>query len=160
MENKLKAPSIVLKVLFILSAAVLVMFYGFGYGTQETINGNTLTAPSYTGLLVIWIYALVAICSLVVFAFAIVSGVKNRRTREKGERRRSWIAPTSIFTIVIIVLSFVLASDAPVRTGDGLFEDTSLLKMADVCLYSIYALMVTTIVCTGVSMAGIFKSRK
>ena len=67
MENKLKAPSIVLKVLFILSAAVLVMFYGFGYGTQETINGNTLTAPSYTGLLVIWIYALVAICSLVVF---------------------------------------------------------------------------------------------
>lgn len=160
MENKMKAPSIVLKVLFILSAAVLVLFYGFGYGTQETFSGNTLTAPRFTGLLVIWMYVLTALCTLIVFAFAIILGAKNRRVREKGERRRSWIAPTFIFTAVVIVLSFILASDAPVRTGEGLFEDKTLLKMVDICLYSIYALTVTTIVCTGVSMAGIFKSRK
>lgn len=160
MENKLKAPSIVLKVLFILSAIVLVMFYCFGYGTQETISGNTLTAPSYTGLLVIWLYALTALCTLVVFAFAIVFGAKNRRTREKGERRRSWIAPTFIFTAVVIVLSFLISSDAPVRTGEGLFEDKTWLKLVDICLYSIYALAVTTVICTGLSMTGIFKSRK
>lgn len=160
MEKKLSAPSIVLRILFILSAVVLVMFLGVGYGTQETISNNVLTAPRYTGLLVIWMYVLTAMCALVVFVFAIINGIKNRRVREKGERRRSWITPVSIFTIVVVVLSFLLASDAPVRTGEGLFENASLLKMTDICLYSIYALTATTVICTGLAMTGIFKSRK
>lgn len=160
MEKKISASSIVLRILFILSAIVIVLFLAVGYGTQETINNNVLTAPRYTGLLVIWMYVLMALCALVVFVFAIINGFKNRRVREKGERRRSWIAPISIFTIVIIALSFLLASDNPVRTGEGLFENSSLLKMTDICLYSIYALTATTVISTILAMTGIFKSRK
>ncbi|MBO5812518.1 MAG: hypothetical protein J6Q97_04740, partial [Bacteroidaceae bacterium] len=84
MEKKNNASSIVLAILFLLSAAVLVMFFCVGYGMQDTFNGNTYTAPQYTGLLLIWLYALVAICTASVFIFAIINGIKSLKYRKKG----------------------------------------------------------------------------
>ena len=77
MEKKLSASQIVLWVLFILSAIVLVMFFGVGYDHQESFSGELLTAPIYTGLLIVWLYALVVICAGVVFGFGIAKSIKN-----------------------------------------------------------------------------------
>jgi hypothetical protein len=160
MEKKNNASSIVLAILFLVSAAVLVMFFCVGYGMQDTFNGNTYTAPQYTGLLLIWLYALVGICTASVFIFAIINGIKNLKYRKKGERKISFVAPVFFFTAVAIVASYFLAGTDPIRLGDqSLFENVSLLKLTDVCLYSIYALVVVAILSAFLSMIGVFKAK-
>lgn len=160
MKKKLNASSLILTILFIISAVVLVMFYCIGYGDMETININTLVSPRYTELLIVWMYILVGLCTLSVFVFAIINGIKNRRKRKNGERRNSWVAPVFLFMIVTIVLSYFFANDEPVRTGAVLFENATTLKMVDVCLYSIYILTAVALFCTILAMLGVFKSKK
>lgn len=160
MEKKNNASSIVLAILFLVSAAVLVMFFCVGFGMQDTFNGKTYTAPQYTGLLLIWLYALVGICTASVFIFAIINGIKNLKYRKKGERKISFVAPVFFFTVVAIVASYFLAGTDPIRLGDqSLFENVSLLKLTDVCLYSIYALVIVAILSALLSMIGVFKAK-
>jgi hypothetical protein len=53
-----------------------------------------------------------------------------------------------------------LAGTDPIRLGDqSLFENVSLLKLTDVCLYSIYALVVVAILSAFLSMIGVFKAK-
>ena len=55
-ENKqIKASKWALAILFILSAVVLVLFFGVGYGNQTYLNNKNLTDPQFTGLLLIWL---------------------------------------------------------------------------------------------------------
>lgn len=160
MEKKNNASSIVLAILFLVSAAVLVMFFCVGFGMQDTFNGKSYTAPQYTGLLLIWLYALVGICTASVFIFAIINGIKNLKYRKKGERKISFVAPVFFFTVVAIVASYFLAGTDPIRLGDqSLFENVSLLKLTDVCLYSIYALVIVAILSALLSMIGVFKAK-
>ena len=160
MEKKNNASSIVLAILFLLSAAVLVMFFCVGYGMQDTFNGNTYTAPQYTGLLLIWLYALVAICTASVFIFAIINGIKSLKYRKKGERKISYVAPVFLFTAAAVVASYFLAGTDPIRLGDqSLFENVSLLKLTDVCLYSIYSIVIVAILSALLSMIGVFKAK-
>ena len=59
-ENKqIKASKWALAILFILSAVVLVLFFGVGFGNKTYLNGKNLTDPQFTGLLLIWLYSLV-----------------------------------------------------------------------------------------------------
>lgn len=158
--KKNNASSIVLAILFILSAAVLVMFFCVGYGMQDTYNGNTYTAPQYTGLLLIWLYALVAICTASVFVFGIINGIKNLIHRTKGEKKTSFVAPVFLCTAAAVVASYFLANTDAIRLGDqSLFENASLLKLTDVCLYSIYALVAVAMLCALLSMIGAFKAK-
>jgi len=160
MKKKFNASSVVLLILFVISAVVLVMFYGVGFGAQDTINNNVYTAPQNTGLLLIWLYALVAICAGAVFVFSIFNGIKNSRGKVKGEARKSWVGPVFLATIVVIVVAYFLANTTPVRLGDNsLFEDATLLKLVDVCIYTIYALVLGSILCTVLSMIGVFKKK-
>lgn len=160
MEKKIKASSIVLALLFIVSAVVLVLFFGFGYGMQDTVNGNTYTAPQHTGVLLIWLYTLVGICTASVFVFAIINGVRSIKYRKRGDKKTSLVAPVFLLTAVAIVISYFLANTDPVRLGDQtLFEDASQLTLVDVCLYSIYTLVVGAIVSAFLSMLGLFKAK-
>jgi hypothetical protein len=80
--------------------------------------------------------------------------------RKKGERKISFVAPVFFFTAVAIAASYFLAGTDPIRLGDqSLFENVSLLKLTDVCLYSIYALVVVAILSAFLSMIGVFKAK-
>ncbi|MBR4843008.1 MAG: hypothetical protein IK006_07945 [Bacteroidaceae bacterium] len=171
-DNKqIKASSWALGILFIVSAAVLVLFYGFGYDNTEYLNNKNLTAPLHTGTLIIWMYALVAICIGAVLLFGIVNGFKNMKYRSierkkpvnedvRKEGRVSYAAPIFLVTILIIVAAYFLSDDSPLRLGDQkLYEVGSMLKLSDVCLYSIYALTLGAILCSLLSMIGLFRKK-
>ena len=161
-ENKqIKASKWALAILFILSAVVLVLFFGVGYGNQTYLNNKNLTDPQFTGLLLIWLYALVGICVLSVLGFGIVAGIRNLKTKTTSQQRTGFAGWVFIFTFIILAVSFFLSSDTPVRKGDGeLVKTVWELQISDVCLYSIYALVVVSILCSILSMLGVFKARK
>ena len=172
-DNKqIKASSWILALLFILSAVVLVLFYGVGFDQTEFLNGKNLTAPQHTGTLILWMYALVVICIGAVLLFGIVNGFKNMKYRSierkrpvnedvRKEGKVSYAAPIFVLMIAIIVVSYFLADTTPLRLGNQhLYEVASMLKLSDVCLYSMYALALIAILCAVLSMIGVFKKRK
>lgn len=161
-ENKqIKASKWALGILFVLSAVVLVMFFGVGYGNTTYLNGKNLTDPQYTGLLLIWLYALVGICVLSVLGFGIVNAFRNMKTRTKGQQRTGFAGWVFLFTFALLVVSYFLSSTTPVRKGDGELVKTAWeLQITDVCLYSIYGLVVVSVLCSILSMLGVFKARR
>lgn len=160
-ENKqIKASKWAFGILCILSAVVLVMFYGVGFGKTEYLNGSNITSPTYTGLLIVWMYALVVLCAGAVLVFGIAAGIRNAKIKTKGPRT-GFVGIVILLTAVAVVASFLLASTEAVRLGDNtLIDKASTLKLTDTCLYSIYALVVVTVICTVLSMLGVFKSKK
>ena len=162
-ENKqIKASSWALGILFVLSAVVLVLFFGVGYGETYYSNSKNLTAPHYTGLLLVWLYALVGMCIVSVLGFGVSNAIRNLKVRTKGSQKRTGFAGwVFLFTFALIAVSYLMASTTPVTLGDKSIEDTLwVLKLSDVCLYSIYGLVIVSILCTVLSMLGIFKAKK
>lgn len=162
-ENKqIKASSWALGILFVLSAVVLILFFGVGYGNTTYSNGKNLTDPEFTGLLLIWLYALVGICVLSVLGFGIAAAIRNLKTKTKGQQRTGFAGWVFLFTFAAIAVSYFLADTTPVLLGDGKTYATDLtdLTLSDVCLFSIYALFAVSLVCAILSMCGIFKARK
>ena len=161
-ENKqIKASKWALGILFVLSAVVLVLFFGVGYSNTTYLNGKNLTDPQFTGLLLIWLYALVGICVLSVLGFGIVAGIRNLKTKTTGQQRTGFAGWVFIFTFVLLVVSYFLSSTKPIRKGDGeLVKTVWELQISDVCLYSIYALVIVSVLCSILSMLGVFKARK
>ena len=161
-ENKqIKASKWALAILFVISAVVLILFFGVGYGNTTYSNGKNLTDPQFTGLLLVWLYSLVGIGVVSVLAFGIAAGSRNFKTKTTGQQRTGFAGWVFIFTFVILVVSYFLASTDPVKKGDGEIVRTIWeLQISDVCLYSIYALVVVSIICSALSMLGIFKARK
>lgn len=166
MENQInnkqvKANSWALGILFVLSAIVLVLFFAVGFGDTMPIGGKNLTAPRYTDLLLIWIYAMVVICAGCVLVFGVANGIRNMKTKTAGSKKTGFAGIVFLLTAVIVVVSYFMASTKAVRLGDDTLVDTVWeLKITDVCLYSIYALVLISILCSVLSMLGIFKSKK
>ncbi|MCQ2068861.1 MAG: hypothetical protein MJY68_07190 [Bacteroidaceae bacterium] len=165
MENQnnkqIKANSWALGVLFVLSAVVLILFFGVGYGNTTFSNGKNLTDPEFTGLLLIWLYTLVGLGVAAVLGFGIVAAIRNFKTKTSGQQRTGFAGWVFLFTFVVLVVSYFLSSTTPVRKGDGVLVKTAWeLQISDVCLYSIYALVVVSVICSVLSMLGIFKARK
>ena len=162
-ENKqIKASSWALGILFVISAVVLVMFFGVGYGNKTYINQKNLTDPQYTGLLLIWLYTLVGICIVSVLGFGIVAAIRNMKTRTKGQQRTGFAGWVFLFTFAAVAASYFLADTSKLLLGDGKtwYTDVLDLTLADVCLYSIYALFVVALLCALLSMTGLFKARR
>ncbi len=162
-ENKqIKASSWALGILFVLSAVVLVMFFGVGYGNKTYMNQKNLTDPQYTGLLLIWLYSLVGMCILAVLGFGIASAIRNLKFKTKGQQRTGFAGWVFLFTFVTVGVSYFLADTSKVLLGDGKTWETDVtnLTLSDVCLYSIYALFLIAILSALLSMCGLFKARK
>ncbi len=160
-NKKIKASSWILALLLIVSAVVLGMFYGVGYGLQDSFNGNVYTAPQNTGMLIVWMYAMVGICIGSVLLFGLVSMINGIRYRKLRGARVSYFGIIFLLTVAIVAVSYFMASPDPVRLGDKtLFENVAMLKLTDVCVYSIYALVIVTILSTFLSMIGVFKARR
>jgi len=161
-ENKqISASKWTLATLLIISAVVLVMFYCVGFGDTIYSHDKKLTSPRYTDLLIIWEYALVAICIGSVLCFGIAAGIRNLKVKTKTQSRTGFAGWVFIFTFIVIAVSYFLSSSTPIRKGDGTLVETAWeLQISDVCLLSIYVLVAVSIICSIISMLGIFKARK
>lgn len=159
-ENKqIKASKWALGILCIISAIVLVMFYCVGADNTEYLNNENLKAPQFTGLLIVWMYAMIILTAGSVLGFGISAGIKNMKVKTKSDRG-GFAGLVLLMTAVLIVLSFFMASTTPVQTGEELVEKVSTLKLTDTCLYSTYVLVVAAAICTALSMIGVFKAKK
>lgn len=148
-----KISSYVFAVLMIASAVVLGLFFFVGYDNYITLNGKTVVDPQFTGLLMSWMYALVAAGIVFVILFVIAqffATLKNNPGR----------AMNSVIGIIAIVALFggayAFADDAPIRMADNtLFEDKFNLILSDVCIYVQYVLLAVSVLLTLVSLLGV-----
>lgn len=143
--------------LFIVSIIVFGMFYLVGFDNPQ----GEYNAPEYTDLLIKFMYFMIVLCIVAAVGFAIFNGI-SLVGGPKGVNISGvpggLIAGVSwgIFVIALVV-SYIMASDAPIKTGDGVYDDVFWLKMTDMFIYAIYALMVVASLGLVVNLTGIFK---
>lgn len=168
-----RASSWALGLLMLISGVVLVMFFGVGYDVTEFHNGENLTAPTHTGTLLIWLYVLVALTILLILLFGSVNGARDYRFKRLEKKRfksdefairdgrSGYVAPVFLFTAIAVAVSIFMAKGIPVRLDGGmtLFDNETLLKLTEVCLYSIYALSAASLLSLFLSMLGVFKKK-
>lgn len=154
-----KISSLALYLLFALSAVVLVLFFCVGYGNQEAVAAGYVTSPKFTDLLLYWQYALVALCLLVtIVGLIIAKGSKIDSQMPKAAGILQTIFGL-ILPIGLLVAGAFLGDSSPVRTGQGLYENTFWIVATDAMLYTIYILVAVTLVGLILNLTGIFKKK-
>ncbi|MBE6294103.1 MAG: hypothetical protein E7090_05415 [Bacteroidales bacterium] len=149
-----KLSTYVLYVLMAVSAVVLLLFYFHGYDNTVMVAAGPALDPAHTDLLMYWMYALLVICILCAVLFALVQFFATLKTNPKSAIKG--VASVVLFA-ALIGGAYAISDDAPVMNNGKAFEDSAILKFTDVCIYVQYVLLSVTIVCTLVSLTGVFK---
>lgn len=140
--------------LLALSAVVLVLFFFVGFDNVETIAGNTYTSPENLDALLYLMYALVAVCILLMVVFVVIQFFATLKTEPKA-------AIKSLGYILAIValfgVSYAISDDSTMIINGTAFDDKNMIVLTDVCIYVQYVLMFVTVLCTIISLVGIFK---
>ncbi len=137
MNNKLSS-----YVFYALAALSVVVFglYIFGGETQQTYNGENYDAPNNTDLLLYWLYALLAIT----VAVTLVSAITSFATKLTTDKRSAYTSLVMTAALLILCgITYAIGSDKPLDLigYEGNENQGGYLKMADMCLYSIYTLI-------------------
>ena len=112
-------------------------------------------APEHTETLIIFMYAMTAICVLVTVFGALAKFVSGLKDNPKGAIK-SLVA--LVLFVGVIAVCYGMASEEPLTMADGsVFEDTMWLKLTDTMIYVMYFLLTVTGVATLVNLSGIFK---
>ena len=151
-----KIASIVLAALFVLSAAVLVVFFTVGFNETGSVASGIVQWPKFTDLLMYLMYFLVALCLIctIVGAF-IAKGAKIDSQMPKAAGVLRGIG--SLLFVPLLIAGYFLGSSAPVRTGQGIYDNAFGCVATDALLYTIYALVVVTLLGLILNLTGIFK---
>ncbi len=140
------------------TVVVFGLFFGVGFDNPE----GKYNAPVHTGTLIVFMYVMAAICILatvlgalgnILSSFGGPKGVNITGVPDKA------ISIVSVcLLIAVLVGSWTMASDEPLRLPSGLyFSDASLLKISDLFCYSLYALLALATLALVVNLTGIFK---
>ena len=151
-----KIASIVYYVLLALSAVVFVLFFCVGFGNQESLPSGFYKSPQFTNLLMWWMYILVAICGI-----CTVVGAVTAKGGKVDSQMPAWgdtLAKVGLWLFVpVLLITWFLGSKAPIMTGTGLYEDAFWLQATDAIIYTVYVLLVVTVVALVASLSGVFK---
>ena len=140
----------VLYALFAIIAVVLVLFYCVGYDNPV----GDLNSPQYTDALIYLKYALVVVTiALAVFA-GLAQFVASLKDNPKGAVN-SLIALALLAAVIIV--SYSIASTDTILVNGEPYNDTTMLKIADMSIYTMYILGAVAAVATIINMTGIFK---
>lgn len=141
--------------LMVVTAVVLGLFYLVGYDNMSQVAAGMVTDPENLDLLMYWMYALLAICALSIAIFSSVQFVASLKSNPKG-------AIKGLVVVALLVALFggayALADDAPVLNNGTVFDDKNILVLTDVCIFVQYVLLAVSVVCTIVSLLGLFKA--
>lgn len=138
--NSEKISSIVLAVLVAIAAIVCVMFC-VGGSEEEIYSGEAFDAPNYTGAVLNVVYAFLFLA----IAATVISAILSFFIKLKNDKRSAY---TSIAMIVALSLlcgiTYAIGDGTPLNMPnyDGNENVEGSLKLADMCLYSIYTLFV------------------
>lgn len=138
--NSEKISSIVLAVLVAIAAIVCVMFC-VGGSEEAIYSGEAFDAPNYTGAVLNVVYAFLGLAVVA----TVVSAILSFFIKLKNDHRSAY---TSIAMIVALTLlcgiTYAIGDGTPLNMPnyDGNENVEGSLKLADMCLYSIYTLLV------------------
>ena len=151
-----KIASIVYYVLLALSVVVFVLFFCVGFGNQESLPSGFYKSPQFTNLLMWWMYILVAICGI-----CTVVGAVTAKGGKVDSQMPAWgdtLAKVGLWLFVpVLLITWFLGSKAPIMTGTGLYEDAFWLQATDAIIYTVYVLLVVTVIALVASLSGVFK---
>ena len=125
----------VLYALFAIIAVVLVLFYCVGYNNPV----GDLNSPQYTDALIYLKYVLV-----------VVTVKDNPKGAVKSLIALALLA-------VVFIVSYSLASTDTIMVNGEPYTDTTMLKITDMSIFSMYILGAVATIATLVNMSGIFK---
>lgn len=139
-----KISSYIFIVLMVVTAVVLVMFYGVGYDNQSAVTGGAfVTDPQYTDLLMYWMYALMAVGIVCVAIFGLIQFAANMVSNPMGSIKSIL---SMVLMAALIGVSYALASDESILINGTAFDDTAILKLTDVCIYVQYVLLAVSLI--------------
>ena len=155
-DNISNISSLVLYLLFGLSAVVLVLFFCVGFGEQEMVASGYVTSPKFTNLLLYWQYILVAVCLLVTIAGIIIA--KGSKVDSQMPKSAGVLRTIGVFLFIpLLIIGWCLGSNAAVRTGQGIYDNPFWSQATDAMLYCIYGLVAITLIGLILNLTGIFK---
>ena len=152
-----KIASIAYYVLLAISLVVFVLFFCVGFGREEAVASGFKKAPQFLSLLMYWMYALVAICTVCTVAGAVTS--KGGKVDSNMPKWGEVLAQVGTWLFVpVLVITYFIGDDTPIRMGTGeLYESKFWLVATDAMIYTIYVLVVVTVLALAVSLSGILK---
>ena len=152
-----KIASIVYYILIAVSAVVLVLFFCVGFGNQESLPSGFYKSPQYTDLLMYWMYALAAICGVCTLVGAVTA--KGGKVDSNMPKWGTMLAQAGTWLFIpVLAITWFLGDSTPIRMGTGeLYESSFWLVATDAMIYTIYVLVVVTILALVVSLSGVFK---
>jgi choline-glycine betaine transporter len=152
-----KIASIAYYVLLAISLVVFVLFFCVGFGREEAVASGFKKAPQFLSLLMCWMYALVAICTVCTVAGAVTS--KGGKVDSNMPTWGKVLAQIGTWLFVpVLVVTYFMGDSTPIRMGTGeLYESTFWLVATDAMIYTIYVLVVVTVLALAVSLSGILK---
>ena len=152
-----KIASIVYYILIAVSAVVLVLFFCVGFGNMESLPSGYYKSPQFTDLLMYWMYALAAICAVCTIAGAVTA--KGGKVDSNMPTWGKVLSQAGLWMFIpVLVITYFLGDDTVIRLGTGeLFESKFWLVATDAIIYTIYVLVVVTVLALVASLSGIFK---
>ena len=101
--------------------------------------------------------ALVAICTVCTVAAAVTS--KGGKVDSNMPKWGEVLAQVGTWLFVpVLLITWFMGDDTPIRMGTGeLYESTFWLVATDAMIYTIYVLVVVTVLALAVSLSGILK---
>ena len=152
-----KIASIAYYVLLAISLVVFVLFFCVGFGREEAVASGFKKAPQFLGLLMYWMYALVAICTVCTVVGAVTS--KGGKVDSNMPKWGEVLAQVGTWLFVpVLLITWFMGDDTPIRMGTGeLYDSKFWLVATDAMIYTIYVLVVVTVLALAVSLSGILK---
>lgn len=135
-----KISSTVLIILALIGVVVVCMTLFGGY-----VDANAeLPEPRYTDILLYTVYGMSALAILAMIVFGIVGLVQSFRTNPKAALGG---LGALVGLVLLMVITYFIGSDAPLRVGVDAqqYNTPTWLKLADMCIYSIYVLIVINV---------------
>lgn len=157
-KSKLKTEQISTRLLYALigvAVVVFALFYLVGYDTPYIFDPD-YKAPLFTGLLLVFIYLLVAV-AVGVAAVSVWHGLKQR---DKGELTVNGIPAgkiavgTAALLVLSLVLTFALGGSSPITVNGKVFADGFWLRLTDMFINTTIVLVIVAAAAVGYSMSG------
>ena len=100
--------------------------------------------PTYTNVLLYTVYGMTAFAVLAMIVFGIIGFAQSFKTNPKAALGG---LGALVGLIVLMVITYFVGSDAPLHVGVDAqqFNTPSWLKLADMCMFTIYALIVINV---------------
>ena len=143
--------------LTVIGISVLVFLLFFGYGWNDSYEGD-FNVPYFTSLLLVWMYIAVA-ATAVLTVWSIFKGIQSTKgndpTATTGVPGGKIITGTVILTVVSLVIGIVLGlGEQDFTAADGTVTTGAWVTVVDMFLWSIYILTIAAVIAVAVSMSG------